>query len=64
MSLKCSYLFYNSFRVKRIEGLRVVDASIMPIVPYGNTNVPTMMIGEKASDIIKETLVDACKNSP
>ncbi|GFR13081.1 hypothetical protein TNCT_292881 [Trichonephila clavata] len=42
--------------VKRIRNLRVVDASVMPIVPGGNTNVPTMMVAEKASDIIKETI--------
>jgi len=39
-------------RVQGIEGLRIVDASIMPRVPSGNTNVPTMMIGEKASALI------------
>ncbi|GBM94467.1 Glucose dehydrogenase [FAD, quinone] [Araneus ventricosus] len=41
-------------RVKTIRNLRVVDASVMPNLPSGNTNVPTMMIGEKASDMIKE----------
>ncbi|GBN21817.1 hypothetical protein AVEN_154339-1 [Araneus ventricosus] len=44
------------FRVKGIEGLRVVDASVMPIVPSGNTNIPTIMVAEKASDIIKESI--------
>uniref|UniRef100_A0A1L8E0S3 Putative glucose dehydrogenase/choline dehydrogenase/mandelonitrile lyase gmc oxidoreductase family n=2 Tax=Nyssomyia neivai TaxID=330878 RepID=A0A1L8E0S3_9DIPT len=39
-------------RVKGIKGLRVADASIMPIIPCGGTNAPTIMIGEKASDMI------------
>ena len=40
-------------RVNGVEGLRVADASIMPCVPRGNTNAPTVMVGEKAADLIK-----------
>jgi choline dehydrogenase len=39
-------------RVRGIDGLRVVDASVMPAVPRGNTNVPTIAIAERAADLI------------
>jgi choline dehydrogenase-like flavoprotein len=40
-------------RVNGIEGLRVVDASVMPAVPRGNTNAPTIAVAERASDLIR-----------
>ena len=39
-------------RVRGLDGLRVCDSSVMPRVPSSNTNAPTIMVGEKASDLV------------
>lgn len=41
-------------RVRGIRNLRVIDASIMPTIPTGNTNAPTLMLAERGADIIKQ----------
>ena len=43
-------------RVRGIEGLRVADASIMPLIVGGNTHAATMLIGEKAADLLLAAL--------
>jgi choline dehydrogenase len=45
-------------RVRGLEGLRVVDASVMPTVITGHTNAPTVMIAERASDLIRADAVE------
>jgi choline dehydrogenase len=40
-------------RVRGLSGLRVVDASVIPRIPRGHTNLPTMVVAEKAADLIR-----------
>jgi choline dehydrogenase len=41
-----------ALRVHGVEGLRVIDASVMPRIASGNTNAPTIMIGERGADFL------------
>ena len=43
----------DKLRVHGIQGLRIADASIFPTMPSGNTNAPSIMVGEKMADILK-----------
>jgi choline dehydrogenase-like flavoprotein len=43
----------SACRVRGVQGLRVIDASIMPVVPRANTNIPTIMLAERAVDLVR-----------
>jgi len=42
-------------RVRGIDGLRVIDASVIPALPSGNTTAPTIMVAERGADFVRET---------
>ena len=54
----------HELRVHGISGLRVADASVMPRVVGGNTNAPSMMIGEKAFDMVHKAWSSPKKAKP
>jgi len=53
MGLGPNSVVNDHLKVHGLEGLRVADASIFPTMPSGNTNAPSIMVGEKAADLIK-----------
>jgi choline dehydrogenase len=53
MGLGAKSVVDSELRVIGVEGLRVADASVMPTVPGGNTMLPSIMVGEKAADLIR-----------
>ena len=40
-------------RVRGVDGLRIADASVMPLIPGAHINLPVMMVGERAADLIR-----------
>ena len=51
----------SELRVHGIEALRVVDASVMPAVPRGNTNAPTIAVAERAADLLRGRVAAAAE---
>src|SRR6266852_634323 len=59
MGVDAMALVDPELRVRGVEGLRVADASVMPTVVSGNTNAATIMIGERAADLVRARAIDA-----
>lgn len=51
-------------QVRGIQGLRVVDSSIFPTIPNGNLNAPTIMVAERAADMILDNALETSNNVP
>ena len=48
----------HELKVNGVKGLRVIDSSVFPTIPNGNLNAPTMMVAERASDMIKNRAIE------
>jgi choline dehydrogenase len=64
MGIDANAVVDAQLRVRGIAGLRVADASIMPTITGGNTNAPTVMIGDKASDLILGKALPRAEHGP
>jgi choline dehydrogenase len=62
MGLGADSVVDASLRVRSIQALRVVDASVIPQITHGHTNAPTIMIAEKAADLIRSRADSAHTN--
>ena len=51
----------SQLRVHGLQGLRVIDASVMPVIPGGNTNAPTIMVAERGADLIRGRVAAAAE---